>query len=133
MRTVFADTFYFLALLGSREKSHAKAIAASSDSGLRIVTTEWVLVEFGDAYSDPKDRPDFIAVYRSLFNHPRVKIIPASTPLLQRGVDFFEKRPDKAWSLTDCISFVVMADEGIREALTGDHDFEQAGFTALLK
>jgi hypothetical protein len=65
--------------------------------------------------------------------HPRVKTIPADTLLFWRGVDFFENRPDKKWSLTDCISFIVMEDEGIREALTGDRDSEQAGFTALLR
>jgi predicted nucleic acid-binding protein len=133
MRTVFADTFYFLALLGSRESRHLDAVAASRDSQLRLVTTQWVLAEFGDAYCDPKDRPDFVALYRSLVKHPRIKIIPADDTLFQRGVDLFERRSDKHWSLTDCISFVVMEDEGIREALTGDRDFEQAGFTALLK
>jgi predicted nucleic acid-binding protein len=49
------------------------------------------------------------------------------------GVDLYRRRPDKAWSLTDCISFVVMQREGITEALTGDQHFEQAGFVALLK
>jgi uncharacterized protein len=109
------------------------AVAASQDDTLPLVTTEWILTEFGDAYSDPKDRPDFVALCRGLTKNPRVKIVPAGTQLFQRGVDLFEKRPDKNWSLTDCISFVVMQDEGIRDALTGDHDFEQAGFVALLK
>jgi len=50
------------------------------------------------------------------------------------GLDrMYQRRPDKNWSLTDCISFVVMQDHGITEALTGDHHFEQAGFVALLK
>ncbi len=133
MKTVFADTFYFLALLDAREKQHAKAVAAATDINLRFVTTEWILVEFGDAYSYPRDRPDFVALYRSLMADPQMKVVPADTRLFQRGVQRFENRPDKTWSLTDCISFVVMEDEGIREALTGDHDFEQAGFMALLK
>lgn len=98
-----------------------------------LVTTEWVLAEFGDAYCHPNDRADFVSLYRSLANHPRVKIIPAETRLFQRGVDFFEQRSDKNWSLTDCLSFISMRDEGITEALTGDKHFEQAGFTALLK
>jgi hypothetical protein len=51
---------------------------------------------------------------------------------LQRGLDLFAGRSDKNWSLTDCISFVVMQDEGLTEALTGDSHFEQAGFKALL-
>ena len=52
--------------------------------------------------------------------------------LFARGLTLYRQRIDKAWSLTDCISFVVMADEGLTEALTGDRHFEQAGFRALL-
>jgi len=55
MRAVFADTFFFLALLDSREQRHAEAIAASRNESLFLVTTEWILTEFADAYSDPKD------------------------------------------------------------------------------
>jgi len=133
MRAVFADTFYFLALLDSAEARHEQAAGAARDPGIRLVTTEWVMAEFGDAYCHPNDRTDFVALYRSLASHPRVKIIPAETRLFQRGIDFFEQRPDKNWPLTDCLSFVSMRDEGITEALTGDKHFEQAVFTALLK
>lgn len=97
------------------------------------MTTEWILTEFADAYSHPSDRADVIALYRLLTSHPRVKIIPADTRLFQRAVDFFEQHRDKAWSLTDCMSFVAMRDESIPECLTGDRHFEQAGFVALLK
>jgi len=58
---------------------------------------------------------------------------PLSEALLARGMALYRQRPDKAWSLTDCISFVVMGDERLTEALTGDHHFEQAGFAPLLK
>jgi predicted nucleic acid-binding protein len=60
-------------------------------------------------------------------------IVETSGKLFRTGVAFYSRRPDKDWSLTDCISFVVMRDRGITEALTGDHHFEQAGFKALLK
>jgi hypothetical protein len=60
-------------------------------------------------------------------------IVEARPVLFQRGLRLYDERPDKEWTLTDCISFVVMADEEIEEALTGDHHFEQAGFRALLK
>ena len=133
MTTAFADTFYFLALLDAREARHLKAAAASRDPQLQLVTTEWVLAEFGDAYCHPQDRADFVALYRALAHHSRVKIIPADTRLFQRGVDFFAQRPDKEWSLTDCLSFLAMREEGITQALTGDRHFEQAGFVALLK
>ena len=133
MTTVFADTFYFLALLDSRERRHESAASASRDPQLRLVTTEWVLVEFGNAYSHPRDRADFVTLYHSLVKHPRVMIVPADPHLFHRGVELFEQRPDKFWSLVDCLSFVVMRDGGINMALTGDQHFEQAGFTALLK
>src|SRR5947208_492555 len=133
MTAFFADTFYFLALLDSREDRHLQAFEFSCDPQVHILTTEWVLAEFGDAYSHPTDRADFVALYRSLLNHSRVKIVSAGTSLFQRGVDFFEQRRDKDWSLTDCLSFVVMHDERITHALTGDKHFEQAGFIALLK
>ncbi|MDD5262141.1 MAG: PIN domain-containing protein [Methylacidiphilales bacterium] len=133
MTAVFADTYYFLALLGARARRHVAAVEASRNPRLRLVTTEWVLAEFGDAYCHPKDRADFVALYCSLTRDSRVKIIPAETRLFKRGVDFFKQRRDKEWSLTDCLSFVVMRDECIGEALTGDKHFEQAGFTALLK
>jgi uncharacterized protein len=133
MRTVFADTFFFLALLDSREASHSAAIQYSTDPQLRIVTSEWVLTEFGNAYSDPRDRPDFVSLYRTLTKHPRVKIVPADSQLFQRAINLFADRPDKAWSLVDCLSFLIMRDEGLTDSLTGDHHFEQAGFTALLK
>ena len=133
MRLAFADTYYFLALLNSREERHPQALEAARDTQLRIVTTEWVLTEFGDAYSDPKDRGDFVAFYRALLNQPNIRIVHSDTALFNRGVELFERRVDKNWSLTDCLSFVVMKDEGITDALTGDKHFEQAGFTALLK
>src|SRR5438874_3671364 len=121
MKAVFADTYFFLALLDSKEPRHSDAVVASRDERLALVTTEWVLTEFGDAYCDPRDRDDFVAMYRGLIGNSRVKIIASDKQLFRRGVELFEQRPDKKWSLTDCISFVVMTDEGIREALTGDH------------
>jgi len=72
---------------------------------------------------------DFI---RRLQESEQTRIIPLSDALQSRGLDLFGERPDKVWSLTDCISLVVMADEGLTEALTGDRHFEQAGYRALL-
>jgi predicted nucleic acid-binding protein len=64
---------------------------------------------------------------------PDARIIGPSEELFSRGVELYRQRPDKEWSLTDCLSFVVMGDERISEALTGDHHFEQAGFRVLLR
>jgi hypothetical protein len=59
-------------------------------------------------------------------------VIETSHELFEQGVALFSQRPDKSWSLTDCISFVVMEQHGLSEALTADRHFEQAGFVPLL-
>jgi uncharacterized protein len=92
-----------------------------------------VLLEVGDALCDPRDHDDFLALYEALQADRRAKILRLSPGLFERGVRRFRDRPDKDWPLTDCICFVVMEDGGIRDALTGDRPFEQAGFNALLK
>jgi len=66
-------------------------------------------------------------------NDNNITIIPASTALMDRGVALFATRADKEWGLTDCISFVVMKEHDITDALTADHRFEQAGFRSLLR
>ena len=97
------------------------------------VTTDWVLVEVGDALARTGNRDVFIAFYDWVTNHSSTSVVPATRSLLEDGIRLYRHRRDKNWPLTDCISFVVMEDEGITAALTGDRHFEQAGFTALLK
>jgi uncharacterized protein len=59
-------------------------------------------------------------------------IVPDAVSWFEQGVTLYTARADKNWSLTDCISFAVMEARGIREALTGDHHFVQAGFVPLI-
>jgi predicted nucleic acid-binding protein len=133
MTSVFADTFYFLALLNPRDKAHAKAVSFAASFQDMMVSTAWVITELADALCLPANRGLFIATYRDLVQNPQFRLVPPEAKLFQDGLDLFEKRADKSWSLSDCISFVVMSREGITEALTGDKHFEQAGFVALLK
>jgi predicted nucleic acid-binding protein len=100
MTQVFADTFYFLALINSDEDRHAEALKYLRNSQINFLTTEWVLLEFADAYSSPKDRSNFVALYRFVVQNSRFKIIAADTQLFQRGMDFFGQRRDKEWSLS---------------------------------
>ncbi len=133
MTTVFADSFYFLALANDKDPAHAKAVQFLQTYRGRILTSAWVVMELGDGLTNPLDRPSFLVILDSLKTEPNATIIAFSDELLDAGVDLFRQRPDKYWSLTDCISFVIMQREGLADALTGDHHFEQAGFTALLK
>jgi predicted nucleic acid-binding protein len=132
VNAVFADTFFYLALLDDAEPGHKRALAESRFSR-RIVTTEFVLLELGNACARAEDHADFLAFVAGMVASPRVRIIPVSSELFNRGLARMRERSDKDWSLTDCISFIVMEEEGIHEALTGDQHFEQAGFKALLK
>lgn len=134
MNVVFADTFYFFALLSKTDEAHARAVEFTRSYRGRFVTTEWVLTELADGLAaTPTGRAQFLQTLDRLEAHPRTRIIKFDDALYQSGIQLFAQRPDKEWPLTDCLSFVVMKQESLTEALTGDHHFEQAGFTALLK
>jgi hypothetical protein len=132
MTRVFADTFFFLAVLNRRDPSHDEALRSYGDANLHFVTTEWVLGEVANASSAPALRPGFKRLFDLLERDSRMEIIPASHDSFRRGLELYFNRPDKAWSFTDCASFGVMKEEGIEQALTGDHHFEQAGFRIVL-
>jgi len=131
VNAVFADTYFYQALLDERDSAHANALAYSKLSRT-IATTEFVLLELGNACARAEDHADFLALLAGLRASPRTRVVPLDSGLLQRGLDLFAARPDKDWSLTDCTSFVVMQDQGLTEALTADSHFLQAGFKALL-
>lgn len=130
--TRFADTFYFLALLNSKDNAHQAALQHSGGPG-NLLTTEWVLMELADAMASRARRHGFVELHDLLRSDPGVEIVSANPVLFERAVVLYSSRLDKDWSLTDCTSFLVMQDRGIMEALTGDHHFEQAGFRAILK
>ncbi len=75
----------------------------------------------------------FLRLLEITENDANTYIVPASTELRKKGVALYASRADKNWSLTDCISFVVMEEYGLTDALTSDHHFAQAGFRVLLK
>jgi len=133
MNRRFADTFFYLAILNPRDAAHDRAVSLSQNLRGGFVTTEFILLELADGMAYPPARETFVRFNALLAADRQVEIIPASTELLRRGRNLYIDRPDKDWSLTDCVSFVVMREHGVTEALTGDHHFEQAGFVALLR
>lgn len=134
MTIVFADSFYFFSLVNPNDPTHQRAIAFTKSFAGKLVTTGWVITELGDGWAKPAShRAVFASVVADLQSNPNMRVVPFSDSLLQEGIALYARRSDKEWSLTDCISFVVMEGEGITEALTGDRHFEQAGFVALLK
>lgn len=133
MNRVFVDTWFYLAALNPADASHARALAFSRADRWHRVTTDFVVMEVGDALCQPGNRLVFATFFDWLSQHTGTTVLPASRQLLSDAVQLYRARPDKDWPLTDCTSFVVMQDQGIVDALTGDKHFEQAGFKALLK
>jgi len=132
MTALFADSFYFLALINPRDTAHDRAVQFSEKQEIPLITTAWVLTEVADGLSRPPGRSVFSALLQNLETDPLFTIVPPSQILFRQGVDLYATRPDKSWSLTDCISFVTIQQHGLTEALTGDRHFEQAGFKPLL-
>ncbi len=134
MRTVFADTAYYVALTNPRDQHYSVARDFTSAFDGAFVTTAWVLTEVANFLSAPAaNRQLFLSLLDELRTDSRVAIVGASEHWFDRGLELFRQRPDKEFSLTDCISFAVMQQRGLTEALSSDHHFEQAGFTILLK
>jgi uncharacterized protein len=133
MNRVFADSHFFFAILNPNDAAHAKAIDAGHRHRGPLVTTAWVLTEVADGLASTSRRQVFRRLLEDIEGNKTSLVVPANVETFEKGVELYHARPDKQWSLTDCISFVVMSEENITEALTGDHHFEQAGFTALLK
>ncbi|HRX83471.1 MAG TPA: hypothetical protein P5572_00465 [Phycisphaerae bacterium] len=133
MKRTFVDSFYLLALFNPRDFAHERAVHEAQSIQGTLITTDWVLTETADALSGAANRAGCVALIEDLRRSPRVEIVHASRGLFEAGWHLYQQRPDKEWSLTDCISFATMEKWAVVDALTGDRHFEQAGFTALLK
>jgi hypothetical protein len=133
MSPCFADSFLFFALLDDGDDAHEAALATVRRLHRVVWTTPWVLTEVADGFAATGNRHCFQQLLAIIGRQPLIRVIPATQRLFDRGVELYLGRPDKEWSLTDCISFVVMRDEGLSEALTADRHFEQAGFVPLMK
>jgi uncharacterized protein len=130
---LFLDTFFVQALLNPRDRyhEHAKRFEPRLSAAAEVWVTEAVLVEVADALS-ARDRGAAVAFVRGCYGTPNVRVVNVDTALLDRALNLYHARTDKTWGLTDCISFVVMDDQGLADALTGDAHFRQAGYRALL-
>jgi len=136
MRSVFADTLYWIAsaLPGDGWGSVARQARESLGSTV-IVTTDEVLAEFLTALSRNGEplRRQAAKMVRAILRDPNVRTVPQSRDSFLRGLGLYEERPDKEYSLTDCISMCVMRSEGLTDVLTSDHHFGQEKFRVLMR
>ncbi len=132
--TVFADTFYWLALARNRDRWHAAVVGwAAANPATRIVTTDEVLVEFLNALSKagPATRQYAAATVHRIRSNPQVVLLPQTRADFDAALALYEARLDKEYSLTDCRSMAAMNSLGVSEVLSNDHHFTQEGFTIL--
>jgi predicted nucleic acid-binding protein len=124
---VFADSFYWIALLNPADAFHE--IARATPISGRIVTSLAVQLEVLDAFSAYLAlRPVAIRFWERTTQDPQVTVVPLTADLVQGAMDLFRQRDDKTWSFTDCVSFEIMRRRGIVMALSADRHFRQAGF-----
>jgi uncharacterized protein len=132
MKTIFADTSYYIALLTPTDRWHQRALAVTGAYDGCILTTAWVLLELGSYFAPTLNRRAFLQLVSTLQEDRDVLAVPSNSDDFHAGLTLFSQRLDKSWSLVDCISFNTMRAHGIIDAWTTDHHFQQAGFNALL-
>jgi predicted nucleic acid-binding protein len=136
MNPVFADTFYWIALADSADSAHRRALTlTAARAASQIVTTDEVLAEYLTFFATAPEqmRRKAVTNVQRILEDPGVRVVPQSRESFLAGMALYGSRPDKGYSLTDCISMQTMRREGLTEVLTNDRHFEQEGFRALFR
>ena len=131
MKTLI-DTSFVAALVNKRDENHQKAVELSFDFNRKpMIITDAILLEIGNGLSR-SFKKESVAAIEGFFESSEVEIVRLDESLFDKAFELYKTHADKTWGLVDCISFVVMKENGITDALTGDRHFAQAGFRALL-
>jgi len=135
MRTLFVDALYWVALLNPRDQWHQTARgAASKYASARLVTTEAVLVEVLNFFAAFRTevRQAAAGTVQDVLDDDRIDVVSSSPRIFMSGLELYEARLDKSYSMVDCMSMYVMRERALRDVLTHDQHFEQEGFNVLL-
>jgi predicted nucleic acid-binding protein len=128
----FIDTLFVIALINPRDQYHDKAVElASKYENQPLLVTDAVLLEIGNGLAR-NYKQEAIEIIEYFFTSEEVEIVHLTPELFDRAFELYKKYEDKDWGLIDCITFVVMKDAGVSEALTFDQHFQQAGFNVLM-
>jgi predicted nucleic acid-binding protein len=135
LRTVFLDTSFIIALNNRSDPYHERAKMLDREllnEGAVLLLHDGILLELGDGYSRLGRRNRGIEILTRFMTQAGYRIITLDDVVLRAAIEMYSQHRDKEWGLTDCVSFVLMRQAGILEALTADKHFQQAGFVALL-
>jgi hypothetical protein len=128
---LFLDSAFVIALVFKADQNHANAQAIWDRAiGQRrsFVTTTFVLDEAVTFLSNRGEHKLAVELGNQLLTSPAIEMLDVGRELIEQGWAYFVRHDDKRYSLTDCISFVVMSQRGLFDALTFDSHFIQAGF-----
>lgn len=135
-KVVFVDTAAWLAIVNKSDELHQTALQVKknlTENNVGLTTTDFVVIETANSLSRLPMRRLATELIEFIMYSGLVGLVKANHDLIERACNLYKSRTDKEWSLTDCISFVVMKQNRIKDALTNDHHFEQSGFKILLK
>src|SRR5258708_7256037 len=134
MIALFADTFYWIALADSADGAHQQALALTADrAASRIVATDEAEYLTFFATAPEQMRRKAVTNAERILEDPGVRVVPQSRASFLTGMALYGARPDKGYSLVDCISMQTMRSEGLTEVLTNERHFEQEGFRVLFR
>jgi uncharacterized protein len=126
------DTSGLLCLFDQRDFRHRDAQAFYDGASARL-THSYIFAELvALAHARRTPRAAALAFVADLQDDTEIEVIWVDEPLHRSALTFLQTRPDKEWSLCDAVSFLLMEQRGLHDALTTDHHFEQAGFNRLL-
>jgi predicted nucleic acid-binding protein len=132
MKGIFLDTGYFIALINKRDNLHNIAVEASNNFQGPFFTTQLVLFELANSLCLPPQRPLAIKIIDKIQEDPLTSVVPLTSNRFEKSLSLYKKRSDKSWGMIDCFSFVTMDEFGLKQALTFDEHFRQAGFKVPL-
>ena len=136
MTKAFLDTSYIVAIASPKDKHHKQATQLAGwmqQEKVAAFTTRAVLLEVGNALSKYRHRQEAVRLLNLIEHDSAIEIVPMSNNLYVKAFTLFQSRMDKEWGLVDCVSCIVMQEQGIAQVLTADDHFRQMGFQALLK
>jgi uncharacterized protein len=136
MKLAFVDTAFWIARFDKTDALHIRAtqVVESLGDGIRFVTTDAVLTEFMNYFSKapPELRQRTAEFVKGVVLQPTIEVVFHGHGYFVRSVEFYGQRKDKGYSLTDCISMLVLQDWKIQDVLSHDKHFRQEGFNTLL-
>ena len=124
---LFLDTAFIQALLNLRDDFHrqAKALFSRVRTAKEVWLTEAIIIEVGNALS-AFNRAGAVQFIEQCYRTENIKVVSVDTELLKQALALYQSRSDKNWGLTDCISFIVMQQQNLSDAVTGDRHFIQS-------